>query len=65
MMRKCLSWAIVAAVFTFAIGSSDAEAGCRRWGRRCWQNNHGHRSGCASGNCHTFSNQATFPHCNP
>lgn len=49
MMRKLLSWAIVATVVTFAIGSTDAEARCRRMGRRCYQTSHC----CVSTVCHT------------
>jgi hypothetical protein len=65
MIRKLLSLAIVAAVFTLAIGSSDAEARCRRWGRRCHQSSHCNSGGCNTGHCQMSSNQAACANCNP
>ncbi len=62
MIRKLLSLAIIAAVFTLAIGSSDAEARCRR---RCHQPRHCHSGGCNSGSYQMSSNQAACAHCSP
>ena len=65
MIRKLLSLAIVAAVFTYAIGSSDAEARCRRWGRRCHQASHCYSGVYHSANCQLSCNQSACAHCSP